>query len=245
MNKIAILAFLALLAALSSAQQTPDPCQSANERLQQGELKLLDWPQLAHYRDENAKLPAPAKDEARVVFLGDSITDLWKLSESFPGKPYVNRGISGQTTPQMLLRFRQDVIALKPKVVVILAGTNDIAENTGPITLAGIEDNFISMVELARENGIRVVLGSILPAARYPWHPEIEPIDKIRAVNAWMKDYAAQRELVFLDYYAAMVDQKSGLPATLSEDGVHPNRAGYSVMVPLAEKAIATALNKR
>jgi lysophospholipase L1-like esterase len=178
------------------------------------------------------------------VFLGDSITEFWTLSDSFHGKPYVNRGISGQTTPQILLRFRQDVIALRPEVVVILAGTNDIAENTGPITLAAIEDNLTSMVDLAKRNGIRVVLASLLPALQYPWRADIRPVEKIRALNDWMKDYAAKEGLVFLDYHSAMANDKRGLKTELSEDGVHPNQAGYAVMAPLAEKAIGAALSK-
>jgi len=238
-NKL-IIVLLAFLPALVRAQQ-PIPCPAADQ-LQQYELKLNDWPQLTRYRDENAKLPAPTKSEARVVFLGDSITEFWNLPASFPGKPYLNRGISGQTTPQILLRFRPDVINLKPKVVVILAGTNDIAENTGPMPLSVIEGNIASMAELAHVNGIKVVLASVLPAARYPWRPDIEPIEKIRAINAWIKDYAAQSGSIFLDYFTAMTDEKSGLKPTLSEDGVHPTPAGYAVMAPLAEKAIADAL---
>jgi acyl-CoA thioesterase-1 len=236
---------LALLASLSQAQQTPDPCQSVTEQLHQYELKFQDWPQLTRYRDENSKLPVLQKSEARVVFLGDSITEFWKLSDSFPGKPYINRGISGQTTPQILLRLRQDVIDLKPKVVVILAGTNDIAENTGPMPLSAIEGNLASMVELAHVNGIKVVLASVLPAARYPWRPDIEPVEKIRALNAWIKEYAAQSGSVFLDYFDAMADPRSGLKPALSEDGVHPTPAGYALMAPLAEKAIARALGKK
>ena len=170
--KPALFAFvLALLSTSAAAQQTPDPCQTLKQEMEETQVRLKDWPQFARYRDANAQLAPPTKTESRVVFMGDSITDAWKLSDSFPGKPYVNRGISGQTTPQMLLRFRSDVIALKPKVVIILAGTNDIAENTGPITLEGIEENFVSMTELAQKNGIRVVFASVLPAARYPWRP--------------------------------------------------------------------------
>lgn len=237
--------FLFMLVTLPSAAQPPvDPCQSVKDELQQDQAQLRDWPQLARYREDNAKLGAPAKDEARVVFLGDSITDFWKLSESFPGKPYVNRGISGQTTPQMLLRFRQDVIALRPKVVVILAGTNDIAENTGPITIEGIEDNFVSMMELAQKNGIHVVLASVLPVARYPWRPDIAPVEKIRVLNMWLKEYAAKSGAEYLDYYSAMADRNSGMKAGLADDGVHPTPAGYAVMAPQAEKAIAVALSK-
>jgi acyl-CoA thioesterase-1 len=233
-----------ILSASAGAQQSPDPCESLKLERQSMQSILHDWPDLARYRETDAKLGPPAKGEARVVFIGDSITEVWNLLEFFPGKPYVNRGISGQTTPQILLRFRQDVIALKPKVVVILAGTNDVAENTGPITLAEIEDNLISMVDLAKKNGIRVVLSSILPASSYPWRPEIHSVEKIRALNDWIKDCAAKEGLVFLDYRSAMANDKSGLKAELSEDGVHPNKGGYAVMAPLAEKAIVEALGK-
>lgn len=240
------LIFLAslILSASTAAQQPADPCAALKEDNSAMELKLRDWPDLAKYREDDARLGAPAKAESRVVFLGDSITEFWALSDSFPGKSYVNRGISGQTTPQILLRFRQDVIALQPRVVVILAGTNDIAENTGPITVAAIEDNLTSMVDLAQRNGIRVVLSSLVPALQYPWRPDLAPVEKIRALNDWMKDYAAKEGLVFLDYHSAMANDKRGLKAELSEDGVHPNKAGYAVMAPLAEKAIAAALAK-
>jgi lysophospholipase L1-like esterase len=238
--------FAVLLFALTTAAQQPsDLCQSLKQEKQEMETRLRDWPELARYREANTQVGTPAKRESRVVFLGDSITDMWKLSDSFPGKPYVNRGISGQTTPQMLLRFRQDVIALKPRVVVILAGTNDIAENTGPITLEGIEDNLMSMAELAQKNGIRVVFASVLPAARYPWKPSIQPVGKIRSLNQWMKQYAAQTGEEFLDYFTALADQESALKAGLGDDGVHPNPAAYAIMAPLAEKAIAKALSKK
>jgi len=233
-----------MLGSTAVAQQPPDPCASLKEDQQAMELQLRDWPDLAKYQEDDAKLGPPAKGESRVVFLGDSITEFWTLSGSFRGKPYVNRGISGQTTPQILLRFRQDVIALRPSVVVILAGTNDIAENTGPTTLAAIEDNLASMVDLAKRNGIRVVLSSLLPALQYPWKPELAPVEKIRALNDWIKDYAAKEGLVFLDYHSAMANDKRGLRAELSEDGVHPNQAGYAVMAPLVEKAITAALGK-
>ena len=233
-----------ILCSTAMAQQPSDPCASLKEDQQDMESRLRDWPDLAKYQEDDAKLGPPARGESRVVFLGDSITEFWTLSDSFLGKPYVNRGISGQTTPQILLRFRQDVIALKPKVVVILAGTNDIAENTGPTTLAAIEDNLTSMVDLAERNGIRVVLSSLLPALQYPWRPDLAPVEKIRALNDWMKDYAAKERLVFIDYHSAMANDKRGLKAELSADGVHPNKAGYAVMAPLAEKAIAAALSK-
>jgi lysophospholipase L1-like esterase len=206
-----------------------------------------DWPNLARYHDENARLAAPAPGESRVVFMGDSITDGWgrQYGQFFPGKPYVNRGISGQTTPQMLIRFRPDVIALKTKVVVFLAGTNDIAGNTGPMTLEAIEDNLMSMAELAQANNIRVVLASVMPVCNYI-KPQTErrPPEKIIALNAWIKDYAAKNSFVYLDYYSAMLDDKEMFRKELTYDGLHPNDAGYEVMGPLAEKAIAAALAK-
>jgi len=203
-----------------------------------------DWPNLQRYRQANDSLRAPAANERRVVFMGNSITASWSkfFPQMFPGKPYVGRGISGQTTPQMLVRFRQDVIALKPAVVVILAGTNDIAGNTGPSTLEMIEDNLMSMTELARANGIRVVLSSVLPVFDYPWKRGLEPAPKIVALNAWIKSYAARVGAVYLDYHSAMADERQGLRADLTTDGVHPNEAGYRIMAPLAERAIAQAL---
>ncbi|HEY6386111.1 MAG TPA: SGNH/GDSL hydrolase family protein [Candidatus Acidoferrum sp.] len=212
-----------------------------------------DWPFLAKFREANALLPQPPPGEARVVFMGDSITEGWGMKatptspargEFFPGKPYINRGISGQTTPQMLVRFRQDVVLLKPKVVVLLAGTNDIAENTGKETIEEIGNNIASMSELARANGIRVVLCSILPASDFHWHKGLEPAPKIRALNAWMKDYAAKNGFVFVDYYSPMANSDGGLKSELSPDGVHPNKAGYDLMAPLAETGIAEALRK-
>ena len=206
-----------------------------------------DWPSLARYREANARLGPPRAGERRVVFYGNSITDGWAryFDTMFPDKPYVGRGISGQTTPQMLVRFRQDVVALEPAVVVILAGTNDIAGNTGPSTQAMIEDNLISMVELAKTNGIRVVLSSVLPAYDYQWRPGLEPAPKIVALNTWMRHYASTHDVVYLDYHSAMADERQGLKAELSEDGVHPNEAGYRIMAPLVERAITEALRRR
>jgi lysophospholipase L1-like esterase len=207
---------------------------------------LQDWANLARYRDANAQLAPPATGETRVVFMGDSITDFWVVRSPetfFPGKPYVDRGISGQTTPQMLVRFRADVIALHPKVVVILAGTNDISSNTGPETLEEIEGYLMSMVELARANGIRVVLASLLPVTD-ALRPQTvrRPPEKIVALNAWIKDYTKAHDIVYLDYYSAMLDDHQMLRQDLTVDGLHPNAAGYAVMQPLAEKAIAAAL---
>ena len=214
--------------------------------LQQAEDKLKDWPNLSRYRDANSQVQPRAPGEDRVVFMGDSITDGWgrKYGKFFPGKPYINRGISGQTTPQMLIRFRPDVIALRPKAVVILAGTNDIAGNTGPTTLEAIEDNLASMSELARANGIRVVLASLLPVCDYiRAQTPRRPTEKILALNAWMKDYAAKNGFIYLDYYSATLDDNKMLKQELTYDGLHPNDTGYEVMAPLAEKAIITALH--
>lgn len=205
-----------------------------------------DYGQLARYRDANAALKPPAAGENRVVFFGDSITDIWKLDESFPGKPYVNRGIGGQTTSQMLVRLRQDVINLQPKAVVILAGTNDIAGNTGPITNENIEANYASIAELARAHGIKVIFSSILPVHNYT--PESQdffaqrPMERVSALNRWLKDYCAANDLIYLDYFSALVDDKGLLKADLAKDGLHPNKAGFAIMAPLAEKAIGKAV---
>lgn len=205
---------------------------------------LFDFANLARFHDANLNLGPPTDGQARVVFMGDSITEGWHLDTSFPGKPYVNRGISGQTSSQMLLRFQQDVVDLKPKVVLILAGTNDFAENTGPVTLEQVEGNIISTAQLGTANGIRVVLCSVLPSVRFPWHPELaDPATKIAALNRWMKAYAAQEKYVYVDYYSAMKDSAGGLPSGLSTDGVHPLPAGYAIMAPLAETGIERALN--
>lgn len=205
---------------------------------------LTDFGNLEHFKAANAALPAPAPGEDRVVFMGDSITAGWRLGESFPGKPYVNRGISGQTTPQMLVRFHQDVVELGPKVVIILGGTNDLAGNTGPMTLAQTEDNLASMADIAASEHIRVVLCSVTPSVDFPWSPGLEPAPKIAALNQWIRDYAAQKGYVYVDYYSAMKDAAGGLPPNLSHDGVHPNPAGYAIMAPLAEAGIEKALGQ-
>jgi len=206
-----------------------------------------DWANTARFKDENAKLTPPAKGENRVVFMGNSITEGWIRThpDFFAGKPYVNRGISGQTTPQMLVRFRPDVINLKPALVVILAGTNDIAGNTGPSTLEMIMDNLISMTELAKANNIKVVLSSVLPAFDYPWKPGLQPAEKIASLNAMIKSYADKNGIVYIDYFSSMADDRKGLKKELSGDGVHPNDAGYKVMEPLVETAIKKALNQK
>ncbi|MEO8140468.1 MAG: SGNH/GDSL hydrolase family protein, partial [Gemmatimonadota bacterium] len=206
-----------------------------------------DWPNLARYRMANAELTPPAPDEARVVFMGNSITEAWAplFPTLFPGKQYLGRGISGQTTPQMVLRFHQDVVALAPQVVVILGGTNDIAGNTGPSTLEMIEDNLAAMTEMAQANGIRVVLCSVLPVFDYPWKPGLTPAPKIVALNAWMRQYTASHGAVYLDFHSAMADAREGMRAEYSEDGVHPNEAGYGVMTAMVEPAILEALSGR
>ena len=211
-----------------------------------GHLFAQDWANTARFKDENAKLAQPAKGEKRVVFMGNSITEGWinTCPEFFAGRPYINRGISGQTTPQMLVRFRPDVINLKPALVVILAGTNDIAGNTGPSTLEMILDNLISMCELAKANKIKVVLSSVLPVFDYPWKPGLEPAPKIIKLNEMIKNYAEKNGIVYLDYFSATVDERQGLKKEYSGDGVHPNKLGYEVMAPLAEAAIKKALGK-
>jgi len=203
-----------------------------------------DWVDLNRYKEENLKIGLPADNENRVVFMGNSITQGWiEVNPNFfVGKSYINRGISGQTTPQMLVRFRSDVVNLKPKVVVILAGTNDIAGNTGPSTLEMIEDNIASMVEIANANNIKAVLCSILPAYDYPWKPGLEPAQKIVDLNKWIKEYSVKNKIIYVDYFAPMADQRNGLKKEYSEDGVHPNLAGYKVMEPIVENAIAEAL---
>lgn len=244
---VALLALLAQCASAPPKSSVATTPVAAPQAASPEEQRIHnDWAYLARYRQENAQLPPPAAGENRVVFYGNSITRAWanRFPTQFPGKPYIGRGISGQTTPQMLVRFRQDVIALKPKVVVILAGTNDIAGNTGPSSLEMIEDNLASMAELGRANGIRVVLCSVLPVFDYPWKRGLEPAPKIVALNSWIRDYATSHGFVYLDYHSAMADERQGMKAELAEDGVHPNTAGYALMAPLAERAITEALGR-
>lgn len=250
---------LALIVVLQSAQPAPPvpvlTCPEMATALRQllgRDARMHDWQDLSRYRDENRRLEPPAIGESRVVFMGDSITDFWpRRSAFFPGRPYVDRGISGQTTPQMLVRFRPDVIDLQPRVVVILAGTNDIAGNTGPMTDEEIEGNLASMVELARAHGIRVVLSSILPvseahrAENAAPQTTQRPMSRIRALNDWMRKYAADNGHVYLDYFSKMIDEKGLLRPELSEDDLHPNTQGYAIMEPLAAAAIEQALAKR
>jgi lysophospholipase L1-like esterase len=232
-----------------SQQPTPNAVQAVRileeYREKQIPLWMSDFGNLARYRDANAKVEPPAANEERVIFLGDSITDGWDLAKYFPGQPYINRGIGGQTTPQMLIRFRSDVIDLQPKVLIILAGTNDIAGNTGLMTPGEIEGNLKSMTELAHIHGIRVVLSSLTPVNNYTERSKLffplRPPEQILELNRWIKDYAAQNGCTYLDYFSAMVDDKGLLKADLSEDGLHPNDRGYAVMSPLAQKAIVQA----
>ena len=246
----------------AQAQQIASPAlpscpelAAALQAVARNDARLSDWPNLARYREANRALAAPGPGEQRVVFMGDSITDAWpqpRFGAFFPGKPYVGRGISGQTTPQMLIRFRPDVIALQAKAVVVLAGTNDIAGNTGPMTDEQIQGNLASMAELAKANGIRVIFSSILPVSEYHVRPgdtappqtTRRPMARITALNAWMKEFAAANGHVYLDYAAAMSDAKGLLRAELSEDDLHPNAAGYAIMGPLADAAIQAALKK-
>lgn len=234
--------------------KAPPPTQVApkhpdNDYWRKHDQQLLtDFPWLERFKEANLKLGLPAAEEKRVVFMGDSITEGWHLDAPggvFATKPYVNRGISGQTTPQMVLRFHQDVIALQPKVVVILAGTNDIAGNTGPMTLEETEANIAAMAEMADANHIQVVLCSVLPAYDYPWQPGLTPAPKIDAINDWIKKYAAEHRHGYVDYHSAMKDERDGLPAKLSHDGVHPTQAGYDIMAPLVEAGIAKALKTK
>jgi lysophospholipase L1-like esterase len=241
--------------ASQSPADKPCDCDQVSAKLANAQKTLQDWPNIARYHDANASVQAPAKAEKRVVFMGDSITDGWQQPQYggfFPGKPYIDRGISGQTTPQMLIRFQPDVIALHPQAVVILAGTNDLAGNTGPMTLEQIEANFVSMDELAHANKIRVVLASVLPVSNYGHDREGKPVDmrtkrepaKIIELNAWIKKYAAEHGDIYLDYFSAAVDEHGLLKAEISEDGLHPNAKGYAIMGPLAEQAIQQAFKK-
>ncbi len=204
-----------------------------------------DWANLERFQKENSALPMPNAEEHRVVFMGNSITDSWLTMrpEFFAGKPYVNRCISGQTTPQMLLRFRQDVIELNPSVVVILAGINDIAQNTGLSTIKMISDNIISMAELAEANNITVVLCSVLPAFDFPWRKGLEPAEKVIKLNAVLKSYAKKYEITYIDYFSAMVNEVHGLKDDLGNDGIHPNATGYSIMESIFEQAISNVLD--
>jgi len=249
--RLAVLLFSGLSAGAQSATPTLPPTGFPgldHYRASRIAVYTDDYGQLARYRDANAALKPPAPNEKRVIFFGDSITDLWKLEDSFPGKGYINRGIGGQTTSQMLVRFRQDVIDLLPHAVVILAGTNDIAGNTGPISNEDIEKNFASMAELAHAHNIRVIYSSILPVHNYTAQAQDffaqRPRGRILAVNQWLKDYCSTSKFIYLDYFPALIDDKGLLRKDLADDGLHPNKAGFAIMAPLAEKAIETSLQQ-
>nr|WP_315224075.1 SGNH/GDSL hydrolase family protein [uncultured Flavobacterium sp.] len=203
-----------------------------------------DWANISKYSKENQTLKLDKTSENRIVFIGNSITEGWKISDPdfFSNKNYINRGISGQTSSQMLVRFRPDVIALKPKLVVILAGINDIAQNNGPIALEDIFGNIISMVELAKQNKIGVILSSVLPAYDFAWRKGLEPAEKVIKLNSMIKNYCEENQIVYVDYFSAMVDQRNGLDEKYTQDGVHPTLVGYKTMEPLLEKAIRKAL---
>lgn len=204
-----------------------------------------DWAQLNRYQKANTRVKRITSNEETVIFMGDSITEGWRtLSPDFFEKhPYINRGISGQTTPQMLIRFRQDVVDLNPRAVVLLCGINDIAGNTGPSTLEMIQHNITSMVEIAQANDIAVVLSSILPAASFPWKPEVDPVSRVDAMNTWLKDYAQKNGCLYVDYFSAMVENDGiALREELSPDGVHPNKEGYDIMEPIIQMALRMVL---
>jgi lysophospholipase L1-like esterase len=249
-SRIAVTILTAVfLSATAVSQAPPDsPAAKSLEEYRNSKAPVLrdDFGELAHYRDANAELKPPAAGERRVVFFGDSITDIWPIAKYFPGKPYVNRGIGGQTTPQMLIRFRHDVIELRPAVVVILAGTNDIAGNTGPMSLDEIEANYASMAELASAHHIRVIFSSVLPVHNYTpqslnLYLQRSP-KKILELNRWLREYCEVHGCLYLDYFSAMVDARGLLKKELAEDGLHPNADGYAIMAPLAEAAIQKAL---
>jgi lysophospholipase L1-like esterase len=238
--------FIARSPQARSAQDCTSTVAALEQRVEAQRHLLADWAGLIRYGSENTELPKTKPAETRVVFLGDEIIERWGQGKThfFPGRPYLNRGIKGQTTPQMLVRFRQDVIKLQPKVVVILAGMNDIASVYEPITQGMLAENITSIVELAKANNIRVVLCSLTPINDSVVKQSlVRPFGKIIGINNWLKDYATQSGAVYLDYYAAMGEGRN-LKKELSDDGLLPNDAGYAVMGHLAEKAIAQALSK-
>jgi len=249
LQRVAVAVVLSLpVAAQQAAPAIPSTGYPDLDRYRASRIAIYtdDFGELTRYREADAALAPPVTGENRVVFLGDSITDYWKLPDYFPGKPYVNRGIDGQTSSQMLVRFQQDVIDLHPAVLIVLAGTNDIAGVTGRIRDEDIEANYASMAELARTHHIRVVFSSLLPVNNYTQDAKesyaLRPGRRILAVNRWLRAYCDKNALVFLDYYAAMVDDKGMLKRELSDEGLHPNAAGYKIMAPLAERAIEAAL---
>lgn len=208
-------------------------------------LEAQDWPNLQKFQEANAEVLKNKNTDGRIVFMGNSITEGWEDANPsfFIDNPYINRGISGQTTPQMLLRFQQDVVDLHPKAVVILAGTNDIAGNTGPMTLEQIRDNILSMVQLAKANGIHPIVCSVLPAYDYPWQPGLQPNVKIPKLNQLLKEMTDKQGVMYLDYFSAMADDRNGLPEAYTTDEVHVTKEGYVVMEKLVSEAISKTLN--
>jgi lysophospholipase L1-like esterase len=265
LNKLSAFTFLSLICVFSvskcfgqgnnaangqsnARRQSVTPAQLDSIRKVMDDRLRKDWAFLKRYSEENKNLPAVAPGEKRVVFMGNSITEFWKTIDGdffARNKSFVDRGISGQTTPQMLVRFRNDVIDLNPSVVVILAGTNDIAGNTGPITIENIFGNIVSMAELAKANNIKVILSSVLPVYEYPWSPGLEPAEKIVKLNAMLQSYSKKNKIVYVDYFSALADERNGMKAEYSPDGVHPNLAGYRVMDDLVEKAISSVLKTK
>ena len=258
MHKSALILILCFVCSAPGITQTQSAVCAKDDPAAQAVLSLEHWREsrvstymndfgeLNRYREANGQLKAAGPDENRVVFFGDSITDAWKLDQYFPGKNYINRGIGGQTTPQMLVRFRQDVIDLSPKVVIILAGTNDIAGNTGPMTVGQTEENYASLAELARTHSIRIIFSSVTPihnynAQRLTMFLQRSP-EPISELNRWLRNYCEQNKLIYLDYFSAMVDSRGMMKENLADDGLHPNDAGYRVMAPLAQAAIDKAL---
>jgi len=245
---VLLLLFLTVTVIIAQNKST-EPTASQKEAWRKAQEEQLhnDWANLDRFRDDNKKTGLPAPGEVRIVFMGNSITEGWSRLDSgfFLERHFINRGISGQTTPQMLIRFKPDVVNLKARVVVILAGINDIAGNTGPSTPEMIQDNISSMVEIAQANGIRVVLCSVLPAYDFPWRPGMEPAEKVVKLNGWIKNYAEAHKSIYLDYFTPMSDEKHGLKKEYTQDGVHPNLAGYKIMEPLAEEAIKKALGSK
>ncbi|MGH9523984.1 MAG: SGNH/GDSL hydrolase family protein [Terriglobales bacterium] len=252
-RKIAVLGFVIATMCIDAAAQymqaiPPDKPGNEQARMEVMQKWLNDWANLSRYGEADKKLGPAAPGEKRVVFMGDSITDIWDLAKYFPDKPYVDRGISGQTTPQMLVRFHPDVVELKPAVVVILGGTNDIAGNTGPMTTEQIEGNIASMADIARAEGIRVVLASvtpIYPAASHMRFYEQRSPEKIRELDGWIQSYCERTGCTYLDYYSKLVDKNGELRHELSDDGLHPNASGFALMAPLAEAAIERAVASR
>jgi len=222
----------------------PVPVTATAQQIAAMKAKLADWPQLEHYREANAALPPVAAAEQRVVFFGASVAEYWGKNGSvfFPGKPYINRGIGGQTSAQMVVRFRQDVINLHPAAVVFLESTNDISQEMEPEMS---EDNWQSIAELAKANGIRMIFTSITPSSHFPWNPGLHPAETIRARNAWLKVYAASHSLVYVDFYSSLVNDEGGMKADLTVDGVHATPKGYAIMAPLVQAGIDEALGAK